>query len=108
MKRRKRSWARPKRRLAYTELRAGAAGVITARSLEVGQVVQAGQPVFSLAQDGERDAVFDVYESIFFGDFDGGPISLTLVSDPSVHSDRLRQGGFACHQSQRARPSASR
>ncbi len=41
----------------YTELRAGAAGVITTRSLEVGQVVQAAQPVFTLAQDGDRDAV---------------------------------------------------
>ena len=49
--------------LGYTELRAEAAGVITARNLEVGQVVQAAQPVFTLAQDGERDAVFDVYES---------------------------------------------
>jgi RND family efflux transporter MFP subunit len=33
--------------LGYTELRASAAGVITARSLEVGQVVQAAQPVFT-------------------------------------------------------------
>ncbi len=70
--------------VGYTELRAGAPGVITARNLEAGQVVQAAQPVFSLAQDGERDAVFDVYESIFFGDFDGGPVSLTLVADPNV------------------------
>ena len=43
--------------LGYTELRAGAAGVITARSLEIGQVVQPSQPVFGLAQDGEHDAV---------------------------------------------------
>jgi len=70
--------------LGYAELRAGAAGVITKRSLEVGQVVQAAQPVFTLAQDGERDAVFDVYESIFFGDFNSDQISLALVSDPSV------------------------
>ena len=34
--------------LGYTELRADATGVITARSLEVGQVVQAAQPVFTL------------------------------------------------------------
>lgn len=78
--------------LGYTELRAGASGVITARSLEVGQVVQAGQPAFSLAQDGERDAVFDVYEAIFFGDFDGGPVSLTLVSNPNVKATgRVRE-----------------
>ena len=70
--------------LGYTELRTGAAGVITKRSLEVGQVVQAAQPVFTLAQNGDRDAVFEVYESIFFGDFNPDRISLALVSDPSV------------------------
>ena len=70
--------------LGYTELRAGAAGVITKRSLEVGQVVQAAQPVFTLAQDGDRDAVFDVYEFVFLGDFNPDQISLVLVSDPSV------------------------
>jgi RND family efflux transporter MFP subunit len=68
----------------YTALRAEAAGVITARSLEVGQVVQAAQPVFALAQDGERNAVFEIYESAFFADLDGSRVSLTLVSDPSV------------------------
>jgi RND family efflux transporter MFP subunit len=70
--------------LGYTALRAEAAGVITARSVEVGQVVQAAQPVFTLAQDGDRDAVFDVYESIFFADLDGSRVSLTLVSDLNV------------------------
>jgi len=70
--------------LGYTALRAEVAGVITARNLEVGQVVQAAQPMFSLAQDGERDAVFDVYESIFFGDLDGSRVSLALVSDAGV------------------------
>ena len=70
--------------LGYTALRAEAAGVITARSLEIGQVVQAAQPVFALAQDGERDAVFEVYESIFFAHLDGSRVSLTLVADPNV------------------------
>jgi membrane fusion protein, multidrug efflux system len=67
--------------LGYTALRAKAAGVITSRNLEVGQVVQAAQPVFSLAQDGERDAVFDIYESLLFGDLDDSRVSLALVSD---------------------------
>ena len=40
---------RSKDALGYTALRAEAAGVVTARNLEVGQVVQAAQPVFSLA-----------------------------------------------------------
>jgi membrane fusion protein, multidrug efflux system len=70
--------------LGYTALRAEAAGVVTARNLEVGEVVQAAQPVFSLAQDGERDAVFDVYESLFFGHIDGSRVSLALVSDAAV------------------------
>ncbi|RXG85249.1 efflux RND transporter periplasmic adaptor subunit [Bradyrhizobium zhanjiangense] len=70
--------------LGYTVLRAEADGVITARNLEVGQVVPAAQPVFSLAQDGERDAVFEVYESVFLGQTDSRRVTLALVSDPSV------------------------
>jgi membrane fusion protein, multidrug efflux system len=70
--------------LGYTTLRAEAAGVVTARNLEVGQVVQAAQPVFSLAQDGERDAVFEVYEAILFGDLGDSRVSLALVSDADV------------------------
>ncbi|MBV9566238.1 MAG: efflux RND transporter periplasmic adaptor subunit [Bradyrhizobium sp.] len=70
--------------LGDTELRARAAGYITARFVEVGQVVDAAQRAFTLAQDGERDAVFDVDESIFFGDFESGHVSLALVSDPDV------------------------
>ena len=70
--------------LADTELHARAAGVITARNLEVGQVVQAAQAVYTLAQDGERDAVFDVPESIFFGDVEHDRVSLTLVSSPDT------------------------
>jgi membrane fusion protein, multidrug efflux system len=70
--------------LGYTELRADASGLVTVRNLEVGQVVQAAQPVFTLAQDGERDAIFDVYEAIFFGGLEGDPISLALISDANV------------------------
>jgi membrane fusion protein, multidrug efflux system len=70
--------------LGDTELHAGAAGVITARSLELGHVVQAAQSVFTLAQDGERDAVFDVPESMFFDDVEHGRVSLALISGPSV------------------------
>ena len=75
---------RAREALDDTELHARAAGVITARSLEVGQVVQAAQSVFTLAQDGERDAVFDVPESMFFGDVEHGHVSLALVSGPDV------------------------
>ena len=70
--------------VGYTKLRADAAGVITARTIEAGQVVQAGQAAFTLARDGDRDAVFDVHESIFFSEFDGDQVSLKLVSDSGV------------------------
>ena len=48
----------------YTQLRADAPGVITAVEAEAGQVVSAGTPVFRLAHDGPRDAVFAVSESM--------------------------------------------
>ena len=70
--------------LGYTELRASAAGVITARNIEVGQVAQAAQSAFTLARDGDRDAVFDIYESMFFRRGDNPKITLTLLSDRNV------------------------
>jgi membrane fusion protein, multidrug efflux system len=75
---------RTREALGDTELHARAAGVITARNIEVGQVEQAAQSVFTLAQDGERDAVFDVPESMFLGDVESGGVSLALVSGPDV------------------------
>jgi membrane fusion protein, multidrug efflux system len=75
---------RAREALSDTELHARATGVVTARNLEIGQVVQAAQSVFTLAQDGEREAIFDVPESMFFGDMEHDRISLSLVSDSSV------------------------
>lgn len=70
--------------LSYTVLRAGVPGVITARNVEAGQVVQAAQTVFSIAQDGPRDAVFNLYESIFTRELADPAIEVSLVSDPTV------------------------
>lgn len=67
----------------FTELRAGVPGIVTARDAEVGQVVQAGTRVFTLAQDGPRDAVFEVYEALLVEPPEGG-IRVSLLSDPSV------------------------
>ena len=39
--------------------------MITARNIEAGQVAQAAQMAFILAEDGPRDAVFSVFESVF-------------------------------------------
>ncbi|WP_257169330.1 efflux RND transporter periplasmic adaptor subunit [Bradyrhizobium sp. SRS-191] len=70
--------------LTYTELRADADGTITARNIEVGQVAQAAQSVFTLAHDGNRDAVIDVYEAALSLKFDDSKVALALLSDPSV------------------------
>ena len=47
-------------RVSYTVLQADAAGTVTARGAEPGEVVQAGQMIVQLARQGGRDAVFDV------------------------------------------------
>jgi membrane fusion protein, multidrug efflux system len=49
-----------KNRLSWAELHADSAGTITAREVETGEVVQAGQMVYRLAREDGRDAVFDV------------------------------------------------
>jgi membrane fusion protein, multidrug efflux system len=70
--------------LAHTELRTDAAGTITARNIETGQVAQAARAAFTLARDGERDAVFDVYEAVFSLKSERDGIALALVSDRTV------------------------
>jgi multidrug efflux system membrane fusion protein len=50
------------REQGYTTLIARTPGVITARTVETGQVVSAGQPVFSLARTDEIEVVFDLPE----------------------------------------------
>ncbi len=78
--------------LGQTELKPGTAGIITARNVEAGQVVQAAQSVFTLAQDGPRDAVFSVYESLLAGEPGDDTIRIALVSDPSVTATaRIRE-----------------
>ena len=69
--------------LGYAELKAGVTGIITARNAEAGQVVQAGQTVFTVAQDGPRDAVFDVYEALLT-DPPSPDVQILLQADPSV------------------------
>jgi RND family efflux transporter MFP subunit len=68
--------------LAHTELKAESSGTITARNIEVGQVVSAAQPAFTLAHDGPRDAVFDVFEAFFLTVQTSDQTVVTPVSDP--------------------------
>lgn len=73
--------------LSFTDLKADADGIVTARGAEVGQVVAVAQSVFTVAQDGPRDAIFDVPESVIAQSPQGaapGEIEIVLVSDRSV------------------------
>ena len=70
--------------LSYTSLIADAPGIITERQAEVGQVVQATAPIFKLARDGDRDAVFNVYESLLAERPADRSIVVSLLDNPAI------------------------
>ncbi|NUT84566.1 efflux RND transporter periplasmic adaptor subunit [Pseudomonas brassicacearum] len=76
--------ANAREQLSYTALVAEAPGIITARQAEVGQVVQATEPIFSLARDGERDAVFNIYESLLREPPSDPAITISLLDNPAI------------------------
>ncbi|AZO56602.1 efflux RND transporter periplasmic adaptor subunit [Mesorhizobium sp. M8A.F.Ca.ET.057.01.1.1] len=80
------AFANAQQNLSFTELKAGAAGVITARQVETGQVVQAAQTVFTVAEDGDRDAVFNVQETLVARTPASPTVTITLLSDPQVRA----------------------
>jgi membrane fusion protein, multidrug efflux system len=65
----------------YATLKAGASGVLTSVNAQVGQVVAAGTPIVSLAQDGSRDVVFSVPENILKDIKIGMPMDVKSWSD---------------------------
>nr|BFE91170.1 multidrug efflux RND transporter periplasmic adaptor subunit MexJ [Pseudomonas brassicacearum subsp. brassicacearum] len=77
---------------SYSVLRAPQDGVVARRSVEVGQVVAAGQTVFTLATDGEREVLISLPEQ-GFGRFKiGQPVSVELWSQPDQRfSGRIRE-----------------
>ncbi len=70
--------------LSYTELRADADGIVTARAVEAGQVVSQAQAVYTVARDGPRDAVFNVGEWALANVVMDKGLAISLVSDPAV------------------------
>lgn len=78
--------------LDYAELRAPQAGVIARRLVEVGQVVAAGQGVFLLAADGEREVAIDLPEQDVAAFGVGQPASVELWSRPEQRFEgRIRE-----------------
>lgn len=66
---------------SYAELRAEADGTVIAVTAEAGQVVPAGQPVFRIAQDGDREALVAIPEQDIALAREAGA-EVTLWSDP--------------------------
>jgi len=70
--------------LGYTRLVADADGVITAVSANIGQVVSPGQVVVRLAEPREREAAFNVSDTILAAAPKNVPVTVTLLSDPAI------------------------
>lgn len=84
--------ANAREQLSYANLVADAPGVITERQAEVGQVVQATVPIFTLARDGDRDAVFNVYESLLVAPPGDHVVTVSLVDNPKIQAQgRVRE-----------------
>ena len=78
--------------LGYAQLRAPDAGVITQRFAEAGQVVAAGQSIFLLALEGEREVVISVPEQTVEAFAPGRELQVELWSSPGQFiSGRLRE-----------------
>ncbi len=79
-------------RVGDTQLKAGLTGTITRRAAESGEVVQAGQMVFTVARDAGWDAVFDVPAQLLRTAPGDADVIVALTDDPSVTAKgRVRQ-----------------
>lgn len=78
--------------VSYTELKADAPGVVTARGAEPGEVIQAGRMILQLARQGGRDAVFDAPAQLLRSQPADPIIRVSLTGDPSVSATgRVRE-----------------
>ncbi len=76
----------------YTELRAPGAGVIAARMAEAGQVVAAGQPIFKLAEGGEREIAINLPEQSVAQFLIGQTARVRLWAQPeTIYEAQLRE-----------------
>ena len=80
------SLATAKEQLSYTDLKATSDGIVVSRNVEVGQVVQTGQTVFVVAEDGPRDAVFDIFEALLTRPPKNKMVDVVLQSDPNIRA----------------------
>jgi len=80
------SLTKAQEQLGYAQLKADFAGVVTAVSAEVGQVVSPGQAIVTIARPDIREAVIDVSEDIARDLRIGLPFEVALQLDPGIRS----------------------
>jgi RND family efflux transporter MFP subunit len=79
-------------RVGFTTLTADAAGTVTGRGAEPGEVVQAGQMILQVARQGGRDAVFDVPAQLLRSAPSDPVVSVVLSDDSAVKATgRVRE-----------------
>lgn len=78
--------------VGFTELKADAAGYVTARGAESGEVVQAGQMIVRIAREGGTDAVFEVPPQVLRAASADQPLEVALTDAPTIKaSGRVRE-----------------
>lgn len=81
-----------KEQLSYTRLVSETDGIVTATAAEVGQTVNAGDTVITVAQADIREAMVDVPDEMARTLKIGDPFTTSLQVEPSVHADgRVRE-----------------
>jgi membrane fusion protein, multidrug efflux system len=79
-------------RLGYTELVADAAGTVTQRGAESGEVVAPGRMIVQIARENGRDAVFDVPPALKDAAPENPLIEVSLTLDPTIRATgRVRE-----------------
>lgn len=84
--------AKAREQLSYAQVKADFGGVVTAVGAEVGQIVQPGQSVVTVARPDIRDAVIDVADDAANTMKVGMPFEVSLQLDPSIKAQgRVRE-----------------
>lgn len=76
--------AQAQNQVHYTDLKASKAGIVTAISADIGQVVGAGTPVMTVAVDGEKEVLIAVPEMDIAGFQPGKEVKASFWSDDAL------------------------
>lgn len=86
--------AKARQAVEYTMIHAPASGIITARNGEIGQVVAAGQAIYSLARDGMREAQLYVPELPELSQAQGQSLQISTLAGTGLEGTGLEGTGL--------------